>query len=101
MEVALKSDIERRAEAANRLSAFTGVNLLHIRQQVEQMLSLIGRNGIFDQYTRHDISHIDQMLSIAEWIIPDDTKNAMTPVADAGVVHLLSRYGNAGHQGGI
>lgn len=80
MEVTLKSDMERRAEAANRLSAFTGVNLLHIRQQVEQMLSLIGRNGIFDQYTRHDISHIDQMLSIAEWIIPDDTKNAMTPV---------------------
>lgn len=79
MEMKLKSAVERRAEEANHLSAFTGVNLLHVRQQVEQMLSLIGRDGIFDQYTKHDISHVDQMLSIAEWVIPDDTKDAMTP----------------------
>ena len=79
MEMELKNAIERRAKDANCLSAFTGVSLLHIRQQVEQMLSLIGRNGIFDQYTKHDISHIDQMLAIAEWVIPDDTKEAMTP----------------------
>ncbi len=79
MEMELKNAIELRAEDANHLSAFTGVSLLHVRQQVERMLSLIGRNGIFDQYTKHDISHIDQMLSIAEWVIPDDTKEAMTP----------------------
>lgn len=79
MEMKLKSTIERKAEEANRLSAFAGVNLLHIHEQVEHMLSLIGRDGIFDQYTRHDISHIDQMVSIAEWIIPDETKEVMTP----------------------
>lgn len=73
MEMKLKNAIECRAEDANRLSAFTGVSLLHVRQQVEQMLSLIGRNGIYDQYTKHDISHIDQMLSIVEWVIPDET----------------------------
>lgn len=79
MEIELKSDIERRAEAANHLSSFTGVSLPHIRQQVEQLLALIGRDGIFDQYTRHDISHIDQMLAIAQWVIPDATKEVMTP----------------------
>lgn len=78
MEIELKSAIERKAEEANHLSAFTGVNLPHVRKQVTQMLNLIGRNGIFDQYTKHDISHIDQMLSIAEWVIPDDTKKIMT-----------------------
>ena len=36
------------------------------------MLALIGQDGFFDQYTRHDISHIDGM------IIPDNTKEHMS-----------------------
>ena len=44
------------------------------------MLGLIGRDGIFSTYTRHDISHIDSMLRMLDWLIPDETKKAMTSV---------------------
>ena len=43
-------------------------------------MGLIGREGIFSTYTRHDISHIDAMLKMLDWIVPDDTRKAMTPV---------------------
>lgn len=70
---------ERRAEQAEQLPAFSGIKLLHIKRQIAELLSLIGRSDIFDEYTRHDISHIDKMLSILEWLIPDDTKSIMSP----------------------
>lgn len=78
MESLLHSFIEKKAEKAESLYAFSGVKVSYIRQQIENVLSLIGRSEIFDQYTKHDISHIDQMLSIAEWIIPGQTAEAMT-----------------------
>lgn len=70
---------EVRARAAEKLPAFGGLNLLHIKRQVEVLLGLIGRNGIFDEYTKHDISHIDRMLETLDWLIPDDTKTIMSP----------------------
>jgi molecular chaperone HtpG len=51
-----------------------------IKQQVADMLALIGREGIFSTYSIHDISHIDAMLSMLDWVIPDSTRAAMTPV---------------------
>jgi molecular chaperone HtpG len=69
---------EKRASEAENIGAFQGVKLLYIRKQVEDMLALIGRNGFFDQYTRHDISHIDGMLEIVDWVIPDITKEYMS-----------------------
>lgn len=75
----LHSAIEKKAERAESLYAFSGVKVLFIRQQIENILNLIGRSEIFDQYTKHDISHIDQMLSITEWIIPKHTMEVMTP----------------------
>ena len=69
---------EKRASEAENIGAFQGVKLLYIRKQVEDMLALIGRNGFFDQYTRHDISHIDGMLEIVDWVIPDITKGYMS-----------------------
>jgi molecular chaperone HtpG len=79
MAAVLASYAEKRAEKAEELLAFSGVKLLHIKQELATLLNLIGRGGIFDTYTNHDISHIDEMLKILDWLIPDNTKNIMTP----------------------
>ena len=42
------------------------------------MLSLIGRDEIFDQYTRHDISHVNMMLASLDYLIPKGTTERMT-----------------------
>jgi len=75
----LKLDAEIQAERALSLPAFDRVNLLGIRRQLVVLLSLIGRDGIFDEYTRHDISHIDSLLESLNWIVPDKSKKKMTP----------------------
>lgn len=76
----LPSKAEQRAKQAEGASAFAGLNVLHIRRQVAHFLSLIGREGIFDQYTVHDISHIDRMLASLDWIVPEGTNYVMSPV---------------------
>ena len=75
----LQTNAERRATEAEKLAAFGGFNLLHIKREVEILLGLIGSNGIFDQYTRHDITHIDAMLASLDWLIPDATSAVMSP----------------------
>lgn len=69
---------ELKAEKAEKLEMFSGVKLLHIRNQVESILSCIGKNGLFEQYTKHDMSHVDAMLHMLNWIIPQKTQDAMT-----------------------
>lgn len=69
---------EKEAEKAENLSAFSGIKLLHIRNQIQSMLELFGRGNVFDQYTKHDISHIDGMLKLTEWLIPKPTLDKMT-----------------------
>jgi len=78
MNITLTSEIEKRAEKAENLSFCKGIKLIKIKDLVANMLSTIGSNNIFEQYTLHDISHIDQMLKIAEWLIPESTKEIMT-----------------------
>jgi hypothetical protein len=39
----------------------------------------VGREGVFSQYTKHDISHIEEMLRILDWLVLDSTKTLMTP----------------------
>jgi len=78
MEVALESKAEQKAQEAEALPIFGGLNLLHIKRQVAFIVSLIGRGGIFDEYTRHDISHINSMLQLLEWIIPKPTQEIMS-----------------------
>lgn len=70
--------VEIQAEKAENLSFCRGIKLLHIRDKVKEMLDLIGRDEIFKEYTVHNIEHVDEMLKIAEWLIPDNTKNEMT-----------------------
>lgn len=69
---------EINAEQAEHLRCLSGVKLLHIRNELEKILELIGKNGIFDQYTKHNISHIDEMLKMLDWLIPKETKNKLT-----------------------
>ena len=75
----LETEAEKRAQKAEELPAFSGIKLLHIKRQLGTLLGLIGRDGIFDEYTKHDISHIDEMLKILDWLIPEDTKDIMSP----------------------
>jgi molecular chaperone HtpG len=80
MDVQLPFLAEQNASATERFPCFSGLNLLHIRREVQKLLGLIGGNGIFDEYTRHDISHIDAMLKqLTELIIPASTQCLMTP----------------------
>lgn len=78
-EIKLTSNAEINAEKAENLKAFSGIKLLHIKKQVAIILAQIGRDGIFDEYTKHDISHIDYMLDSLDWIIPITTQDRMTP----------------------
>lgn len=74
----IKCQLEEKAQEAEKFISFSGIKLLHIKNSIEQILSLIGRNNIFEEYTKHDITHIDEMLRIAEWLIPEETKKSMT-----------------------
>ena len=79
MIVNLSSTAEKRAKEAEAFRPFGGLNLLHIKRQVAHLLNHIGRNGIFDEYTRHDISHINEMLEILNWLIPSNTWSLLSP----------------------
>lgn len=74
---ALTSLAERRALAATRYEGF-GVSLPEIKRTVSELLSQIGRHGFFAEYSKHDISHIDEVIRLVEWLVDDDTKKAMT-----------------------
>jgi molecular chaperone HtpG len=69
---------EERALAATELAVFP-IQLYEVRRTVKAILDLFGRNNFFAEYTVHDFSHVEAMLGDLEWIIPESTKNAMTP----------------------
>ena len=69
---------EQNAQKGEKLHAFDGINLLGIKRKIETILGLIGRDGLFDEYTVHDISHIDAMLNLLQWLLPEETKNVMS-----------------------
>ncbi len=78
MSSPFKSDAEHRAkEAENYPQLFGAINLTNIRQNIEEVLKLIGRDGIFREYTLHDINHINLVLSLVDKLIPDPTKKLM------------------------
>lgn len=78
MSIEFSSFAEINAEKALKLSAFSSVNLRDIKDKVKSLLGLIGRDGIFDEYTKHDITHIDGMLTSLEYIIPDTVKKQLS-----------------------
>ncbi len=74
----LPSKAEQRAKKAEDYpSIFGSVNLTSIRENVGEILKLIGRDGIFREYTLHDANHIDAMLALVEKLIPVDTAAQM------------------------
>lgn len=75
----LNSLAERKADSTRNLAEFNNLSLPGVREQVSEMLRMIGNEGIFSTYTKHDISHIDEMLEMLEWVIPECTANKMTP----------------------
>jgi hypothetical protein len=68
---------EKRALAAVSHEGF-GVNLSEIKRTTADLLSQIGKHGLFAEYTKHDISHINEVLRLAEWLVDDETKKHMT-----------------------
>src|SRR3989442_9490551 len=72
------SKAEQRAKRAEDYpSIFGSLNLTSIRENVGEILKLIGRDGIFREYTLHDANHIDSMLALVDKLIPDDTVDNM------------------------
>ena len=82
--------IELKAQKACELDTFNTINIVGIKQKVQSMLGMIGRDGIFDEYTKHDISHINQMLRLLDIIIPENTFSQLTE-ADSLLI-VLSIY---------
>lgn len=74
----LSSRAEQNAKKAeNYPSSFGSVNLTSIRENVGEILKLIGHDGIFREYTLHDANHIDAMLALVDKLIPADTAKKM------------------------
>lgn len=77
--VTIDSFAEQKAKDALSLSKFKGVDLSHIKESLAKMLEHITDQGMFDQYTKHDITHIDGMLKLIDDIIPQSVVGTMTP----------------------
>lgn len=75
----LNSMAEIKAQECFQFSFCSSLNLQAIKDTLAKMLNHIGDNGMFAEYTMHDISHVDGMLALLEKIIPEETKCAMTP----------------------
>ncbi|MFF2952048.1 ATP-binding protein [Kitasatospora sp. NPDC057965] len=73
------SEAERYASEACDLPAFGGLSLVQTRKDLQELLGKIGSFGFFDEYTKHDISHIDAMLAKLDWLVTAKTREAMTP----------------------
>jgi molecular chaperone HtpG len=80
MSADLITKAEELADQSRQLPEFKNVSLPGIKEQVAHALKLIGRDGIFSTYTAHDISHINAMLKMLDWLVPDSTRGAMTSV---------------------
>jgi molecular chaperone HtpG len=74
----LASNAEQRAYVATSLPSFP-INLVEIKRTVSTILSQFGKGGIFAEYTTHDISHVNDMLSTLDWMIPKTTADKLNP----------------------
>ena len=75
----LKSIAEQNALEALAIDAFQSFDLSNAKSVLAQMLNHIGRNEMFSEYTKHDISHVDGMLALLDDIIVEKARAAMTP----------------------
>lgn len=70
--------LEERAKEALVFSPFP-LNLDEIRSQVALLLREVQRFGFFDEYTSHGFDHVEGMLRTAQWLIPPETLEKLTP----------------------
>ncbi|MGA1838848.1 ATP-binding protein [Herbiconiux sp. 11R-BC] len=78
MDSKFDTKAEDAASQAQNYGAFSALNLLHVRTQVADALTQFGKFGILEEYTKHDIGHIDTMLKMYEWLVPESTMELMT-----------------------
>jgi molecular chaperone HtpG len=76
----LCTNAEKFADEVRNLPNFRGVSLPDIKEKVDNLLSMIGREGFFSTYTKHDMSHIESMLYSLDWLIPESTQETFTSV---------------------
>lgn len=69
---------EQNASKCLSFSFCKALKLDNIKETLEKMLNHIGDNGMFAEYTMHDISHVNGMLNLLDIIIPENTKKEMT-----------------------
>lgn len=69
--IILNSAIEKRFLSADEASEVCGYDLIDVKRSLNEMLKLIGRGMFFSEYTLHDISHINELLQISEWLVAD------------------------------
>lgn len=69
---------EKKAQEAISLNKFSALKLENIKRILKEALEQNRSNGVFREYTQHDISHIDGMLELINIIIPQSTKDIMT-----------------------
>lgn len=79
--ISIDSNAEQFADKTRGLPGFKNFSLPGVKEKVAEILDMIGRvEGIFSTYAKHDISHIDAMLGMLDWLIPPSTQEKMTSV---------------------
>lgn len=79
--ITLYTNAEQKADQSRDLPTFRNFSLPGVRDEVRKMLEMIGRvETIFSTYTEHNISHVDSILHMLDWLIPPTTQQAMTPI---------------------
>lgn len=78
MASTLKSNAEKKAIKALHSTYCEGLDLKTVKENVARTLNHIGDNGMFAEYTMHDISHVDGVLALLDKIIPPETAAIMT-----------------------
>ncbi|WP_281909444.1 HD domain-containing protein [Streptomyces olivaceus] len=86
---------EQKASEASKYQAFGGFSVQQTKKDLQELLGKIGQLGFFDQYTKHDISHIDAMLEKLDWLIPTDTRQRLT-AADWLLIVLAAYFHDLG-----
>ncbi len=72
---------EQQADTARKIKGFKDFALDGVRDKVAVILNMIGNvDGVFSTYTAHDISHVDAMLNMLDWLVPPETRECLTPV---------------------
>lgn len=104
--ISYNSNAENLAHKACELPGFNNFSLIGVKENVAEILDLIGRiDGIFSTYTIHNISHVDAMLNMLDWLIPPSTQEKMTQLDwlmivlsiyfhDLGMVVTSKEYNN-------